>query len=169
MPIKKILIIFFLLIFISENVIAGVQVEKKFQMWESQYVKVEQGKICFAVSIPTKMLPDNLNRAESRIFITFRPKDGVSNEISITNGYTFKKNSNVNVNVGNAQFKFQTKDKFAWMISLNNELKMIRAMKKANRAQVIGISSRGNKTKDTYSLIGFTKAYNSARSNCKKK
>ena len=43
--------------------------------------------------------------------------------------------------------------KFAWMTGLDDELRMIRAMKKANRAQVIGKSSRGNKTKDTYSLM----------------
>ena len=53
------------------------------------------------------------------------------------------------------------------MTGLDDELRMIRAMKKANKAQVIGKSSRGNKTKDTYSLMGFTDAYNSAEKNCK--
>ena len=76
------------------------------------------------------------------------------------------KKSDVNINVGNAQFKFETKN-FAWMTSLDDELKMIRAMKKANKAQVIGVSSRGNKTRDTYSMMGFTDAYNTARKNCK--
>ena len=136
-------------------------------MWESQYSGKGKDKICFAVSIPTKMSPANLNRAESRIFVTFRPNDGVSNEIGVTNGYPFKKKSDVNVNVGNAQFKFETKGNFAWMASLDDELKMIRAMKKANKAQVIGVSSRGNKTRDTYSMMGFTDAYNTARKNCK--
>ena len=40
-------------------------------------------------------------------------------------------------------------------------------LKKANKAHVIGKSSRGNKTRDTYSLMGFTDAYNSAKKNCK--
>ena len=40
-------------------------------------------------------------------------------------------------------------------------------MKKSNRAEVIGVSSRGNKTKDTYSLMGFTDAYNAAKKKCK--
>ena len=53
------------------------------------------------------------------------------------------------------------------MTTLDDEIKMIRAMKKANKAQVIGTSSRGNKTRDTYSLMGFTDAYNAARKNCK--
>ena len=41
-------------------------------------------------------------------------------------------------------------------------------MKKANRAIVTGTSARGNKTKDTYSLMGFTAAYNAAKKNCRK-
>ena len=167
MPLKKIIPILIFSLFFMNNVNAEIKIEKRFKMWESQYSGKGKDKICFAVSIPTKMSPANLNRAESRIFVTFRPNVGVSNEISVTNGYPFKKKSDVNVNVGNAQFKFETKGNFAWMTSLDDELKMIRAMKKANKAQVIGVSSRGNKTRDTYSMMGFTDAYNTARKNCK--
>jgi hypothetical protein len=167
MPLKKIIPILIFSLFFMNNVNAEIKIEKRFKMWESQYSGKGKDKICFAVSIPTKMSPANLNRAESRIFVTFRPNDGVSNEISVTSGYPFKKKSDVNVNVGNAQFKFETKGNFAWMTSLDDELKMIRAMKKANKAQVIGVSSRGNKTRDTYSMMGFTDAYNTARKNCK--
>jgi len=167
MSIKKILTVFLLSFFFTSSLSAQIKIQKKFKMWESQFSGKGKNKICFAVTMPTKMSPANLNRAESRIFVTFRPNDGVSNEISITNGYPFRKKSGVNVNVGNAQFKFNTKGKFAWMTSLDDELKMIRAMKKANKAQVIGVSSRGNKTRDTYSMMGFTDAYNAARKNCK--
>ena len=52
-------------------------------------------------------------------------------------------------------------------IHLGHQKVIKEAMKKANKAQVFGKSSRGNKTKDTYSLMGFTDAYNSARKNCK--
>ncbi len=166
MPIKKILFVSFVSLIFVSNADAKIKIEKKFKMWESQYVEDGKNKTCFAVSMPTKMSPASLNRAESRIFVTFRPNDGVSNEISVTNGYPFQKKSNVNVNVGNALFKFETKGTFAWMTTLDDELKMIKAMKKANKAQVIGTSSRGNKTKDTYSLMGFTDAYNAARKNC---
>ena len=167
MSIKKVFLILIFSVLLNGSANAQIKIEKRFKMWESQFTEEAGNKVCFAVSVPTKMSPANLNRAESRIFVTFRPKDGVSNEISVTNGYPFGKKSNVNVNVGNAQFKFETKGNFAWMTSLDEELKMIRAMKKANKAEVIGISSRGNKTRDTYSMIGFTDAYNAARKNCK--
>lgn len=168
MSIKKIFVLIILYSFISTASHSIIKIEKKYKMWESQYVEDKNGKVCFAVSMPTRMSPANLSRAESRIFITFRPSDGISNEISITNGYPFRKKSNVNTSVGNALFKFETKGKFAWMTTLDSELKMIRAMKKANRAIVTGTSARGNKTKDTYSLMGFTAAYNAAKKNCRK-
>jgi hypothetical protein len=79
------------------EVSANVKIEKKFKLWESQYVESAEGKVCFAVSMPTKMTPSNLNPSGEPNFVTFRPKDGVSNEISVTSGYPFKKQSNVNV------------------------------------------------------------------------
>ena len=167
MSLKKILLLIIFSLFFYEKTNAQIKVDKKFKLWESQYTVVDKNKVCFAVSIPTKMSPPNLNRAESRIFVSFRPADGISNEISVTNGYPFQKKSNVNINIGNAQFKFLVKGNFAWMESLDEELKMIRTMKKSNKAEVIGVSARGNKTRDTYSLMGFTDAYNAAKSNCK--
>ena len=92
MSIKKILTVFFALIFFYKQLEgAQIKIQKKFKMWESQFYGEGKNKICFAVTMPTKMSPANLNRAESRIFVTFRPKDGVSNEISVTNGYPFKR------------------------------------------------------------------------------
>ena len=66
-------------------------------------------------------------------------------------------------------FKLEVKDNFAWLVSYDDEIKMIRAMKKSNKAKVIGTSSRGNKTTDTYSLMGFSKAYQQINEACQKK
>ena len=97
MSLKKIIYTFCISIFVCSYSVAQIKIEKKYKMWESQFVVEGKSKICFAVSMPTRMSPKNLNRAESRIFVTFRPGDGVSNEISITNGYPFSKKSNVSL------------------------------------------------------------------------
>ena len=44
---------------------------------------------------------------------------------------------------------------------------MIRAMKRGSKMTVVGTSSRGTKTTDTYSLSGFTKAKGVIDKNCK--
>ena len=39
-------------------------------------------------------------------------------------------------------------------------------MKKASRLMIIGSSDKGNQTTDHYSMMGFTKAYNTAKKSC---
>jgi len=39
-------------------------------------------------------------------------------------------------------------------------------MKKASRVMIIGRTEKGKQTIDHYSLMGFTKAYNTAKKNC---
>ena len=39
-------------------------------------------------------------------------------------------------------------------------------MRKAARLMITGNSDQGNQTTDHYSMMGFTKAYSSAKKNC---
>ena len=56
-----------------------------------------------------------------------------------------------------------------WAFSRNKVMdqKIIKAMKRGSKMVVFGTSSLGNRTKDTYSLIGFTKVYNELKKSCK--
>ena len=110
----------------------------------------------------------NYNGDEIKLNVTFRTKDNTRDEVSVTGGYPYKKDASVDVTISNSNFKFQSSDNFAWLPKKDDEIKIIRQMKKKNDAKVVGISARGNKTTDTYSLLGFTDAYNSAKNKCKK-
>ena len=44
--------------------------------------------------------------------------------------------------------------------------KMIKTMKKGSRIMVTGYNKSGSQTIDHYSLLGFTKAYNTAKKSC---
>ena len=125
MPLKKIIPILIFSLFFMNNVNAEIKIEKRFKMWESQYSGKGKDKICFAVSIPTKMSPANLNRAESRIFVTFRPNDGVSNEISVTNGYEFQQKAPVTAKSGKKVYDLFSKGRFAWVVDNEDEVKLI--------------------------------------------
>ena len=48
----------------------------------------------------------------------------------------------------------------------NDEQKLISTMKKASRLMIIGNTEKGDQTTDHYSMMGFTKAYNTARKSC---
>ena len=51
-------------------------------------------------------------------------------------------------------------------IKTKKDKKIIKAMLKGNKLIALGVSKRGTKTKDTYSLSGFTKAYNEINNYC---
>ena len=47
-----------------------------------------------------------------------------------------------------------------------DEIKLISTMKKASRLMIVGNSEKGTETTDHYSMMGFTKAYNTAKKSC---
>ena len=68
---------------------------------------------------------------------------------------------------GKNKYKFDmSQDNFAWMADNKKEKKMIKTMKKGSRIMVTGYNQEGSQTIDHYSLLGFTKAYGSAKKNC---
>jgi len=166
--IKKItfLSILFLIISISNTFAEDLKKIGKFKDWEVMVMSEASGKVCFAQSSPVLQAPKN-NKRDARLFITFRPSEKISNEISATAGYEFNKNNSVLATSGNNKFKFDIKQKgFAWMTSNKKEKIMVRVMKKGSRIMLTGYNEKGSQTIDHYSLLGFTKAYNLAKKNC---
>ena len=167
MPIKKILIILFSLIF-SSTVSANEDLKSigKFKDWESFVLSQEGNKICFAQSIPIVRAPKKLKRDPSRLFVSFRPAENIRHEISVTNGYEFKLKAPVAAKSGKKTYDLFSKGRFAWVVDNTDEKKLILTMKKASRLMIIGNSEKGTQTTDHYSMMGFTKAYNSAKKSC---
>ena len=167
MPIKKILIILFSFIF-SSTVSANENLKSigKFKDWESFVMSKEGNKICFAQSIPVVRAPKKIKRDPSRLFVSFRPNENIKNEISVTNGYEFKLKTPVAAKSGKKSYDLFSKGRFAWVVDNEDEAKLIVTMKKASRLMIIGNTNKGDQTTDHYSMMGFTKAYNSAKKNC---
>ena len=138
----------------------------KFKDWEAMIIVEQTGKVCFAQSIPVLQSPKS-NLREARIFVSFRPGEKVSNEISITGGYEFNNKNSITAKSGKTKYKFDiTQEGFAWIADNKLENKMINTMKKGSRIMITGHNQKGSQTKDHYSLLGFTKAYNAAKTSC---
>ena len=166
--IKKLLIslIFILSISVSESFAENLKKIGKFKDWEVMTMSEASGKVCFAQSTPVLQAPKKYKR-DARLFITFRPGEKISNEISTTAGYEFNKNNTVLAASGNNKFKFDIKQQgFAWMTSNKKENIMVKVMKKGSRIMLSGYNEKGSQTIDHYSLLGFTKAYNTAKKAC---
>jgi len=138
----------------------------KFKDWESFILSQEGNKICFAQSIPVVRAPKKLKRDPSRLFISFRPAENIKNEVSVTNGYEFKPKAPVAAKSGKKSYDLYSKGRFAWVVDNKDEAKLIVTMKKASRLMIIGNTDKGDQTTDHYSMMGFTKAYNTAKKSC---
>jgi len=138
----------------------------KFKDWETFTVTENDNKICFAQSIPILRAPKKFERNPSRLFITFRPSEDIKDEVSATSGYTFQKEKIVKAKTGKKTYDFFSQEKFAWILDTEEEQRFIKAMKKASRVMIIGRTEKGKQTIDHYSLMGFSKAYNTAKKNC---
>ncbi len=169
MSIIKKTIFFSVMIFVislSKTYAENLKKMGKFKDWEVMIMSETSGKVCFVQSTPVLQAPKKNNR-DARLFVTFRPGEKIINEISTTAGYEFNKNNSVLATSGNNKFKFDIKQQgFAWITSNKKENIMIKIMKKGSRIMVTGYNEKGSQTIDHYSLLGFTKAYNTAKKAC---
>jgi hypothetical protein len=166
--INKIIIFIFLISLNSISISSSEEIKKigKFKDWETLVLVDQSGNVCFAQSAPVLQAPKS-NPRDARLFVTFRPGENISNEISITAGYEFNKNNSVTAASGKDNFKFDIKAQgFAWITDNKIENTMIGRMKKGSRIMVTGYNEKGSQTIDHYSLLGFTKAYNAAKTAC---
>ena len=165
---KKILFKTFFLLIISISFAQSEELKKigKFKDWEAAMVTNDSGKICFAQSRPVLQSPKKGDR-EAGLTVSFRPNEKIIDEISITSGYEYNKKNSIIAKSGKKKFKFDiSQDNFAWIADQKIEKKMIRAMKAGSRIMITGYNQKGSQTIDHYSLMGFSKAYNSAKKNC---
>ena len=166
--IKKILLVL-PIIFIglySQSTANEVKKVGKYKDWESMVVMETTGKVCFAQSSPILQSPKSNNKRDAKLFISFRPDDKIIDEVSVTAGYEFNSNT-VTAQSGKNKFKFDIKEQgFAWIADNKIEFRMIKRMKKGSRIMITGYNQKGSQTIVHYSLLGFTKAYNSAKKNC---
>ena len=164
---KKILIVaLFYFTFGALNAEENLKSVGKFNDWESFVLSQEGNKVCFAQSIPVVRAPKKLKRDSSRLFVSFRPAENIKNEVSVTNGYKFKLKAPVTAKSGKKSYDLFSKGRFAWVVNNEDESKLIVTMKKASRLMIIGNTDKGDQTTDHYSMMGFTKAYNTAKKSC---
>jgi len=164
--IKKFIFIIFITAFVGQVNSEEIKKMGTHKDWETYIINGDSGKVCFTQSKPVLQAPKT-NPREARLFITFRPSENIVNEISTTAGYDFNTKNSIIARSGKNKYKFDiVQEGFAWMADNKLEKKMIKTMKKGSRIMVTGYNQKGSQTIDHYSLLGFTKAYNTTKANC---
>lgn len=134
--------------------------------WGAQTFSEGKNTGCSMWSQPTKDEGKYSKRGAIYAYITHRPWDKRVNEVSISAGYAYKKDSTVQVRIGGQKFTLFTDGETAWSRSPKEDKALVEAMKRGNAMIVSGVSGRGTQTTDTYSLTGFTKAYEAINKAC---
>ena len=166
--IKKIIILISVTILFSLSTAQAQELKQigKYKDWKTMILVEPTGTVCFAQSSPVLQAPKS-NKRDARLFVTFRPSEKITDEISASPGYEFNKNNSVTATSGKNKIKFDIiQQGFAWIADNKIEKKMVKVMKKGSRIMITGYNQKGSQTIDHYSLLGFTKAYNAAKTAC---
>jgi invasion protein IalB len=136
--------------------------------WGAYTATPEGKKICFAIAKPTaaETKPPNRPRDQPYMFVTTRPADKVTNEVSISIGYPLKAGSEASIDVGSTTFALYTLGNGAWIKNMAEEAHMVDTMRQGDTAVVKGESARGTQSTDTYSLKGLSQALDRVAQEC---
>lgn len=138
-----------------------------YQDWNVYAVEDSNGRLCYAASEPKKEEGNYTRRGAAAVIVAKLPGDAPNEQVSVQPGYPFKANSDAQVSIDDRGFKLFTKGEHAWANSAREDELMIAAMKRGSELKVRGTSTRDTYSLDTYSLMGFTAAYNAMLNACK--
>ena len=145
----------------------GLGVVASYKDW-NVYYSDKGGVLCFASSSPLNTFPKNVRRGDIRVFVSNFKTERTFNEFSVQVGYSFDANSSYHkVIVGGSSFPLVVDKERAWLANKDMELNLVKAMRRGSKLVVEGLSTRGTKTRDEYSLIGITAALNRIAQMCK--
>lgn len=142
----------------------------QFGDWLAYMDKNGTQTVCYMASTPKKDEGKYKIRGDIYAVVAHRPAEKSFDVFNLVAGYTYQKGAKVKITIEKQTFtNFYTDKDAAWTLSEKDDKALIAAMKKGNSMVVEGTSSRGTKTKDTYSLKGFSKAYQVISKQCGKK
>ena len=110
-------------------------------------------------------LPSDKKRGDFYVLV-YKNIGSPETVVQIEAGYSYKVTSDIIVSIDKGDYKFYTTEDLSTAAWTEEDSKVIFAMKKGLELKVTGESSRGTITNDTYTLNGFTAAYNKLTDDC---
>jgi hypothetical protein len=141
----------------------------QFGLWGAYTASPGGKKVCFVLAKPSssETNPPNRPRNPVYMFISTRPSDKVTNEVSLVVGYPFKTGSEASAQIGGNNFALYTQQDGAWIKNAAEEAKMVDAMRGGETAVVKGVSAKGTQSTDAFTLKGVAQALDRAGQECK--
>ena len=166
--------------FLASTLMVGTQVDAQsekrrhlgaYRDWDAFVYTYPNGqKTCHMISSPksSRASRSGARRGDIYIMVSHRPEYGVTGEVNVVVGYPIRQGQDARLQVdGRSRFEFFTEGSGAWAYDPQDDARVVAAMRRGNRLVVNATSQRGTDTTDTYSLSGFTAAYNSITAACR--
>lgn len=141
----------------------------QFGTWGAYTAAPNGKKVCFALAKPSssKTNPPNRPRDPAYAFVSTRPAEKVSNEVSVMIGYTLKPGSESTLEVGGASYAMYTQGDGLWIKNAAEEERMVEAMRKSTDVVIKAVSAKGTETTDTFSMKGLSQALDRVAQDCR--
>lgn len=119
---------------------------------------------CYIGTAPVRQAGNYTSRGQPYILVVHR---GAKDEINVSSGYPYRKGKDVHAAVDSNRFQLFTKGEVAWAYDDATDAAIISAMKRGSEMSIKGVSQKGTSSDDSYSLMGFTAAYNHMKQKCR--
>jgi len=138
-----------------------------FGAWDAFTEREGNNLLCYMASEATKARGNYQRRGKTYMIVTHRPAEKSTNVVSVEAGYSYKKDSEVEIIIGKDTTKLFTSNTTAFAYDSKTDDALVKQMIRGAGMTVKGTSARGTPTTDTYSLKGFTAAYKAISAACK--
>jgi hypothetical protein len=138
-----------------------------FKQWRAMTASADGNRTCYAMSEPTDKKGNVKGRGKAAAMVTHFPEIGALDQVSIVLGFEPQAKTPVIVKIGGFTFKFtEVEGERAWVKTRADDKALVQAMRKSNQMVVTATTAKGLKVQDTYSLSGFTRAYQTMSKAC---
>ena len=139
---------------------------RKFKDWSLYEHQDDNGKTCFITTVAIKQEGAKNEREAPRLFVTRFPVPSPNEQVMVDPGYRYKPDTGASLGIDKKSFDLLVKDDKAWGKSPADDEALVQAMKRGNQAIARGTSTIGTTPADTYSLVGFSAAYEALDKAC---
>ena len=139
----------------------------EFDKWKVFTIEQDGKKVCYTTSTPIEEKGNHTGDRDAYVMVSFFGAN--KQEISVSSGYQYRGGSIVSVSIDGYQERFIAEsDTIAWPEKVGSDKSVIDKLKSGFKLLTFSESSVGTYSVDTYSLSGFKKAYQKAKSLCEK-
>lgn len=138
----------------------------KFEAWTAQAFEDAGARVCSLWAQPEKSEGEYTRRGEVFVFVTHTPAKRSFDSVTLEIGYTFADDATASVSIGKRRFELNAGGSAAWTSGPAEDRKLVAAMRGGRSMVIEATSSRGTRTRDTFSLYGFSAAHDAVGEAC---